>query len=49
MKLIIKDHKVFNLLDLEMKQNQLHAHAKYEAKRKGVVNTIDLHLSIRKN
>jgi len=47
MKLIIKDIKVFNLLDLEMKQNQLNAHAGYEAKKKGIENTIDLHLKIR--
>ena len=48
MKLTIKDQKSFNLLDLEMKQNQLSAHAKYEAKRAGVLNQIDIHMNINK-
>jgi len=48
MKLTIKDQKSFNLLDLDMKQNQLSAHAKYEAKRAGVLNQIDIHMNINK-
>ena len=48
MKLTIKDQKSFNLLDLEMKQNKLSAHAKYEAKRAGVLNQMVIHKNISK-